>query len=402
MEVKAILPAKRVKVIPEAQSLKSTPPRWIIVPQTFSDFKAKACSLWNITPDGASCFVNGCQMVSLDIIRDGDLIELREGTASDGVERDKWITLNVGGRMFTTTKLTLRSTEPASVLARMFEENDEGVPAWGLKKDSTGAVLIDRSGELFAPLLSYLRTGKLVVTERDNIQLLYTEAEFYNLERLQKELRPHLNQYDNKDDKIVQISASGPTSNLSRMDVVRALMVSPSTQELRFQGMNFEGCDLSRLDLRNINFKMSNLRGANLSYANISGANFDRADLTDAVCDHAVLFGVKLPCAVMERCSLQNVNADDPAGSRANFENVNLRNARLDNSQLNGANFRVANLKFASMKNCELKQASFPGANLEQCDLSGSNLYEANLRGANLVDTNFGHLANALHMSQTI
>ncbi|XP_055331651.1 BTB/POZ domain-containing protein KCTD9-like isoform X2 [Paramacrobiotus metropolitanus] len=258
------------------------------------------------------------------------------------------------------------------------------------------------SGELFAPLLSYLRTGKLVVTERDNIQLLYTEAEFYNLERLQKELRPHLNQYDNKDDKIVQISASGPTSNLSRMDVVRALMVSPSTQELRFQGMNFEGCDLSRLDLRNINFKMSNLRGANLSYANISGANFDRADLTDAVCDHAVLFGVKLPCAVMERCSLQNVNADDPAGSRANFENVNLRNARLDNSQLNGANFRVANLKFASMKNCELKQASFPGANLEQCDLSGSNLYEANLRGANLVDTNFGHLANALHMSQTI
>lgn len=47
------------------------------------------------------------------------------------------------------------------------------------------------------------------------------------------------------------------TDALTRRDVLKAIMSTPATSELRFQGVNLSGADLSRLDLRNINFKVS-------------------------------------------------------------------------------------------------------------------------------------------------
>ena len=46
---------------------------------------------------------------------------------------------------------------------------------------------------------------------------------------------------------------------LTRREVVRALLTTPSEASLRFQGVNFTGADLSKLDLRNINFKVGRL-----------------------------------------------------------------------------------------------------------------------------------------------
>lgn len=44
--------------------------------------------------------------------------------------------------------------------------------------------------------------------------------------------------------------------SLTRMDVVKLIITTPTTSELRFQGVNLAGADLSRLDLRYINFKV--------------------------------------------------------------------------------------------------------------------------------------------------
>lgn len=46
------------------------------------------------------------------------------------------------------------------------------------------------------------------------------------------------------------------TASLTRHDVLKAIMCTPISSELRFQGVNLVGADLSRLDLRNINFKV--------------------------------------------------------------------------------------------------------------------------------------------------
>lgn len=44
--------------------------------------------------------------------------------------------------------------------------------------------------------------------------------------------------------------------SLTRRDVLKAIMSTPTNAELRFQGVDFVGADLSKLDLRNINFKV--------------------------------------------------------------------------------------------------------------------------------------------------
>lgn len=297
-----------------------------------------------------------------------------------------WITLNVGGRKFTTSKVTLTTKEPDSMLARMFSS------PWKSKTDAKGAFLIDRSPTYFEPILNYLRSGELIIDNGLNCRGVLAEAKFYGINSVVEQLE-------------ARIQAEQPRTENTPFDrsfLVSRLIGTPPDWELRCQGINFEGANLSKLDLRHINFKYAILRRTNLTSANLSFCNFERADLSGAKLDTANLLGVKMLCANLEGASMLACNFEDPAGSRANMEGANMKHVNLEGSHMAGVNLRVATLKNANLQNCDLRGAVLAGADLENCDLSGCDLQEANLRGANLKGAAFELMLNPVHMSQTV
>ncbi|XP_053619777.1 BTB/POZ domain-containing protein KCTD9 [Plodia interpunctella] len=364
---------------------------------------------------------NGCEIIDARIIRDEEKLYLSvEGNnvpkscdtiaksiaklnvGDDGDFQDDmaccksvsdWITLNIGGKRFTTSRSTILAKEPLSMLARMFDDNNMYLMTPSAT-DKKGAYLIDRSPEYFDPILNYLRHGEVILNNNVNPRGVLEEAIFYGIESM----IPQLNQ-------LIEESRSSIVNNqaLTRMDVVRSIIMTSNSTELRFQGVNLAGADLNRLDLRNINFKYACLSRCNLIGANLSHCCLERADLSHANLEGAQLPGVKALCANMEGANLKGCNMEDPySNSRAVMEGVNLKGANLEGSNMPGVNLRVATLKNANLQNCDLRSAVLAGADLECCDLSGSDLHEANLRGANLKDAAFELMLTPLHMSQTI
>lgn len=92
------------------------------------------------------------------------------------------IELNVGGKFYSTTVLTL-TREPDSLLGRIFSGRQE------VEKDQTGKYFIDRDGSLFRYILDFLRTNKLHLPEDfREIARLRNEAQFFEISGLEVQL----------------------------------------------------------------------------------------------------------------------------------------------------------------------------------------------------------------------
>ncbi|KAK0070489.1 BTB/POZ domain-containing protein KCTD9 [Biomphalaria pfeifferi] len=352
----------------------------------------------------------GGEIDDITLIRDDDVLYASEGEPFTYISRvyvpsssilehesnvvpragSDWIRINIGGKLFTTTRSTLTRTDGDSMLARMFSTDSD--IEWNSKVDETGAYLIDRSPLYFEPILNYLRHGRLILDKFVNPEGVLEEAKFFGLSSLIENLEELIEQEQLPDDN----------TPITRRDLVLRLLSTPTNQELRCQGMNFTGSNLSKLDLRYINFKYAILKNANLSGANLSFCNFERADLCKATIDSANLLGVKMLCANLEGTSMRGCYFEDPAGSRANMEGAHMKNVDLEGSHMAGVNLRVATLKNANLQNCDLRGAVLAGADLENCDLTGCDLQEANLRGANLKGATFELMLHPLHMAQAV
>ncbi|KAN0029418.1 hypothetical protein ACTA71_007545 [Dictyostelium dimigraforme] len=286
------------------------------------------------------------------------------------INNNEWISLNVGGRIFSTTRSTI-IRDKDSMLAKMFSEN------WDSAKDINGAYLIDRSPDYFTPILNFLRCGTIVIDESLNVEGVYQEARFFNITGMIEKLA-----------SLVERKARS-TDVFTRKDVISILLTSSSNSSLRCQGLNLAGVDLSKLDLRNINFKMTNFKETNLSKCNLDNALLQEADLSGANLTGASLRGSNLTGANLEDSILKGANFEDRGGQRATLENVNFKNASLEEANFSGANLRVCNFKSANLENCNFRGADLAGANLEDCNLRGANLHKANLIGVNLKGANF-------------
>lgn len=306
-------------------------------------------------------------------------------------EGTDWLKLNVGGKCFITTRNTLISNAPGSMLERMFSE-DATHRGLSSSVDKTGAYLIDRSPVYFEPILNYLRHGELVIDKTIDPLGVLEEARFFGVLELVEQLEA----------RVADDQPATDATPITRREFVMHLIHTPTTTELRCQGVNFTRIDLSKLDLRNINFRFTSMKNADLSGANLAECNFERADMYGCVLDGAKLMGVRMLCVNLEGASMKNCCFEDPAGKQAYLEGANLKYVNFEGSSMAGVNLRVATLRKANLQNCDLRGAILAGADMEDADLTGSDLQEANLRGANLNGAYLELIINPLHMSQTI
>lgn len=94
------------------------------------------------------------------------------------MENNEFVGLNVGGQIFTTTKLTLLSVEQTFFTSLLNENFEEPL------KDRSGNIFIDRSPKYFSFILDYLRNGictqcDLDVFNKTEKYHLLLEARFY-------------------------------------------------------------------------------------------------------------------------------------------------------------------------------------------------------------------------------
>lgn len=93
------------------------------------------------------------------------------------------VTLNVGGKFYSTTFETL-TRFPDSMLGAMFRGPRPALT------DSSGNYFIDRDGKTFRHILNFLRFGRLDLPEGyAELSLLRVEADFYQIRPLLEELR---------------------------------------------------------------------------------------------------------------------------------------------------------------------------------------------------------------------
>ena len=98
-----------------------------------------------------------------------------------------WLRLNVGGTMFETSRTTLTS-DPDSILSRMFEPNSNLPPATVTKG---GAYLIDACPRGFEVVLNYLRYRSLVLGPGTKSSDVLPVADYFGLQDLRVMLERH-------------------------------------------------------------------------------------------------------------------------------------------------------------------------------------------------------------------
>lgn len=107
----------------------------------------------------------------------------------------KWITLNIGGKYFTTTRVTL-SKAPNSFLHKLSLKSLDPKEIES-DRDEKGAFLIDRDPMYFQVVLNYLRHGKLIMNKGLIEEGVLEEAEFYNITDLIKLAKQRIAERDN-------------------------------------------------------------------------------------------------------------------------------------------------------------------------------------------------------------
>ena len=252
------------------------------------------------------------------------------------------ITLNVGGKLYSTSKSTL-CTQKDSMLAAMFSGHHK------FKKTENGSYFIDADGKHFGIILNYLR-GRIIYStdlleDRKTLMELKKEADFYNLADL-------------KDLIDICLERSGSVTDEMKHDCIE------STDHRNFvtkKKVNFERADFSNCCFENVTFRhVANFNSANLANTSFYGCTF----LKNVSFKNAELVKANFAeCKVHENVTIcfDEANLDECCF----FEIILFRNIEegRSNTSIISLESCIETMSFKEAKN--INNASFPPGKLD-------------------------------------
>ncbi|KAL6055299.1 BTB/POZ domain-containing protein kctd9 [Balamuthia mandrillaris] len=264
-----------------------------------------------------------------------------------------WVTLNVGGQIFQTSKATLMVDE-RSMLAKLVSGHLDSC------RDPSGAILIDRDPKFFAPILNYLRYGNLIVEDERSVEGILHEAMFFQVQ------------------PVIDLCLAKNRPDLTRKEFIL------HHRQICLNGLRLIGLDLRNLQLEGINFNKAFISNANFKRTNLKNSSFRKA-----IGHHANFKRAKLLKAVLMRASLPHANFLGVKAQYANLRESHLKHTRWRGADCVGALFQKAILRGADFTDSHLTHAKFQDADLRGADFTGVHLQDvyfsrADLRGAQL------------------
>jgi alpha-tubulin suppressor-like RCC1 family protein len=130
---------------------------------------------------------------------------------------NNWVSLNVGGKLFTTTRATLCADQDSQLYA-MFREDSQ----WHIDRDENGRVLVDCDGDYFGPILNFLRFNDVVIPPDVNPRGVLAAAEYLGI-------RGVVNYFNRDKRQIIFSWGSGGSGELGTLDKCDVLTPTPVT-----------------------------------------------------------------------------------------------------------------------------------------------------------------------------
>ncbi|XP_073675248.1 BTB/POZ domain-containing protein KCTD9a [Garra rufa] len=268
----------------------------------------RACNLYN---------GKGGLIDDIALIRDDDVLYVSEGDAfidpqSDGKTSDDisgshtdWLTLNIGGRLFTTTSRAAILYMHIFIFYILFFMQNSHPP------------------EDHSPL-----------SRKEFVRFLLATP-------TKSELRCQ------------GLNFSG--ADLSRLDL----------RYINFKMANLSRCNLTYANLCCSNLERADLSGANLDGANLQGvkmlcSNAEGASLKG--CNFEDPSGLK---ANLEGANLKGVDMEGSQMTGINLRVATLKNAKLKNCNLRGATLAGTDLENCDLSGCDLQEANLRGSNVK-------------------------------------
>ncbi len=289
-----------------------------------------------------------------------------DNTASNA--NSEWISILMDGRLFTTTRNIIESDRD-SALCLLFQSDSP----FAMARDDSHPMkpyLLDRNPKYFEPILNYLRTGceQLVIDRDVHPRGVLLEAQYFNVQSLIPILERYVVKWEQKhgsitlsdnDSELLEEKQLREEPELTRKDVVKALIKCQVPSRLRFRGLKLMKLDLSGLDLSGANLQKCNLSGANLTGVNLEEADLSDTDLRGTVFSHSK----------MSKCNLSRCQANG-----ALLVGCELMNSMMMNSDFTKADFRDSNMTNANMIHTLLIKANLAGARITGVQLKGTIL----------------------------